>query len=123
MKLVLLAALIAFAAPLAMAGDGVMVLTTDNFDDEVGKDVPAFVEFYAPVRIPPPPRPRRPARPARLLTTSPQWCGHCKALAPEYEKVGEAFSTKCVPSLPLAAGQPARPGRRALNRVCADPPA
>eukprot|EP00484_Ammonia_sp_Unknown_P009401 CAMPEP_0197072014 /NCGR_PEP_ID=MMETSP1384-20130603/209877_1 /TAXON_ID=29189 /ORGANISM="Ammonia sp." /LENGTH=672 /DNA_ID=CAMNT_0042510827 /DNA_START=72 /DNA_END=2091 /DNA_ORIENTATION=- len=46
----------------------VFVLVGSEFENVVGKDKDVFVEFYAP------------------------WCGHCKALAPEYEKVGEAFS-------------------------------
>jgi len=46
----------------------VLELTPDNFDKEVGGDQPAFVEFFAP------------------------WCGHCKSLSPEYEKVAGAFS-------------------------------
>jgi protein disulfide-isomerase-like protein len=45
----------------------VQVLTPDNFYKVVDGSKPAFVEFYAP------------------------WCGHCKHLEPEYEKVGEAF--------------------------------
>ncbi|KAG8485210.1 hypothetical protein CXB51_021276 [Gossypium anomalum] len=45
----------------------VIVLTEENFHKEVGQDKGALVEFYA------------------------SWCGHCKKLAPEYEKLGESF--------------------------------
>jgi len=47
--------------------ENVYVLVGSEFEKVVGKDNDVFVEFYAP------------------------WCGHCKRLAPEYEKVGEAF--------------------------------
>merc|ERR1712154_280905 len=46
----------------------VYVLVGSEFEKVVGGDKDVFVEYYAP------------------------WCGHCKRLAPEYEKVGEAFS-------------------------------
>merc|ERR1712087_857402 len=46
----------------------VYVLVGSEFEKVVGGDKDVFVEYYAP------------------------GCGHCKRLAPEYEKVGEAFS-------------------------------
>jgi len=45
------------------APSAVVTLTTSNFDQVVGKDKDVLIEFYAP------------------------WCGHCKRLAPDYEKV------------------------------------
>jgi len=45
----------------------VLDLTASNFDEVVNGDKSVFVEFFAP------------------------WCGHCKALAPEYEIVADAY--------------------------------
>ena len=46
----------------------VAMLTEENFDSLVGGAKGALVEFYAP------------------------WCGHCKTLAPKYEKLAEVFA-------------------------------
>jgi protein disulfide-isomerase A1 len=54
--------------PLSNDGRAVKIVVASTFDEMVldaGKDV--FIEFYAP------------------------WCNHCKALAPIYQNVGEAF--------------------------------
>ncbi|WWC70388.1 protein disulfide-isomerase domain [Kwoniella pini CBS 10737] len=62
--------LFAFAA--FVSASNVVDLDTKNFEQFVGGDRPALVEFYAP------------------------WCGHCKNLAPVYEQLADAFPSDKV---------------------------
>lgn len=89
--------------------EATLVLTKDNFDETVNNADIILVEFYAPWSV---------CRPLeRDLSLSEWWrlskfkkekmllctsrCGHCKRLAPEYEKAAKELSQRSPP-IPLA---------------------
>ncbi|CAG5128365.1 unnamed protein product [Candidula unifasciata] len=69
--------LVAAVCSPAAAADDVLVFTDSNFQLEISRYPVILVKFYAP------------------------WCGHCKQLAPEYEKAASILK-RADPSVPLA---------------------
>jgi thioredoxin domain-containing protein 5 len=72
-----------FAVLAAATASSVVTLTTKNFDETVkGSDQGWMLKFYAP------------------------WCGHCKKLAPTWDKLAEAADSFGVGSMDCTTGQP-----------------
>ena len=69
MKVLVLFAILAFTA-YAEEGEDVLILTDANYADAMANNEFLFVKFYAP------------------------WCGHCKRLAPDWDKAATTLKEK-----------------------------
>lgn len=92
--------------------EATLVLSKDNFDETVNNADIILVEFYAPWSVPassnvvqfakirfmPNARPKYSHPPCLCAACR---CGHCKRLAPEYEKAAKELSRRSPP-IPLA---------------------
>ncbi|SJX61895.1 probable protein disulfide-isomerase precursor [Sporisorium reilianum f. sp. reilianum] len=68
MRLLSLSIALLVLAATALAGNVLDLTATKDFNKHIGKSQGVLVKYYAP------------------------WCGHCKSLAPIYEKVADAFA-------------------------------
>ena len=70
MKMLVLLSLLAFSTFAHEVEGNVLVLTDANYEDALKENPFIFIKFYAP------------------------WCGHCKRLAPDWEKAATALKER-----------------------------